>query len=251
MEMTNRSNFSPVSPYRKKRPAASKLIFIVCEGQATEHDYFSKVVSKVYDNIKTRIQVINIHEDILKKSKRFRTNDEERLFSSSKPYNLLDKMNEFKQENEVKYDFSKHDDEFWLVMDVDDHTEKEYIETFKNVLDESKKNGYGCAISNPFFEVWLLLHFDEINDEDRKYAVTESQEYTRTSHFRDRLRELNVSLYKQKYIRYIDDYTKDRIKSAIERAENLDIKKEIYPTDIGSTVYRLMKIIDGYDMENE
>lgn len=56
MEMTNLTPFSPISPYREKRPVSSKLIFIVCEG-ITEDDYFRKVVSQKFDNIKTRSEL--------------------------------------------------------------------------------------------------------------------------------------------------------------------------------------------------
>ena len=249
--MTNRTSFSPVSPYREKRPVSCKLIFVVCEGIATEIDYFQKVIAKHFENIKTKIQVINIHNDILQKKHDDRTDEENKVLSSSNPKNLLEKMDKFISENERSYEFTKHDDEFWLIMDVDNHTSKENIESWNQVLDDCDKKVYKYAVSNPFFELWLLLHHDDVKPEDFNYAVTENHPYEKTHHFRDRLRNLGVSLKNKKHIRNPDDYTKDKIMKAVERAELLDKNDERYPTNLGSTTYRLIKLLVEYDNSSE
>ena len=248
---TNRTSFSPVSPYREKRPASSKLIFIVCEGAATEIDYFQKVISDRFENIKTKVQVINIHYDILLKKPKDRTDKENKILNSSNPKNFLEKMNKFISEKKRIYEFTKHDDEFWLIMDVDKHTSEENIESWNQVLDDCDEKMYKYAISNPFFELWLLLHHDDVNTEDFKYAVTENHSYEKTSHFRDRLRYLGVSLKNQKHIRNPDDYTKDKIMKAVERAESLDKSGERYPTNLGSTIYKLIKLLVEYNNSSE
>lgn len=254
MEMTNRTSFSPISPYREKRPVSSKLIFIVCEGEVTEYNYFKNVVSKEFDNLKSKVQVINILEDSLKKPRGERTAEEKQMLSCSNPKNLLEKMNDFVSENEHKYDFSKHNDEFWLIMDVDDHTSANKIKEWNNVLNQCDmvKYKYNYAVSNPFFELWLLLHHDDINDEDFKWAVTENHSYEPTTHFKTRLRELGKPL-KGKNKKCIDpnDYKKDDIIKAVERAEILDANKERYPTNLGSTVYKLMQLLLDYDNNSE
>ena len=247
MKMTNLTSFSPISPYREKRPASSKLIFIVCEGAATENDYFRKVVSREFDNIKTKIQIINIFNEILQKPSKQRTDEERKILCSSNPKNLLKKMNNFVAEKEQIYEFSKHDDEFWLVMDVDNHTDKNYIKDWNKILDECDEKKYKYAISNPFFELWLLVHHDDVKDEDFKFAVTEECLYKRTSHFRDRLRDLKVPLKNTKYIKDPSVYTKDTIRKAVERAKSLDASNERYPTNLGSTVYKLMQLMLTYD----
>lgn len=246
--MTNRIPFSPFSPYRTKRPSTDKLIFIVCEGEVTEYDYFSKVVPQVYDDIKTRIQIINVFEEILRKREKYRSEEEKRKLSSSKPHNLLEKMDDFINEKETEYDFSKHkEDEFWLIMDIDDHTDEYYINEWKRVINKCHEKGYKCAISNPFFEFWLMLHFDEITIEDKKYAVTSEHKYEKTNHFKNRLSNLGVALKQGKHISNKHAYTKENIQLAIERACKLDNAEDLWPKDLGSTVYKLMNIIDKYE----
>lgn len=246
MEMTSRTFFSPISPYREKRPVSSKLIFIVCEG-VTEDDYFRKVVSQKFDSIKTRIQIINIFSEILKKPPKKRTKEETNLLNSSNPKNLLEKMKDFISKKEHIYEFSKHDDEFWLIMDINNHTDSVHIKDWNQVLNECDSNGYHYAVSNPFFELWLLLHHDDVSNEDYKFAVTKIHSYERTSHFRERLNGLKVPLKNQKHIKNPENYTKGNIQKAVERAKILDKNHERYPTDLGSTAYKLMELMLDYD----
>ena len=57
---------------------------------------------------------------------------------------------------------------------MDDNLDNHKAE-FENAIQACDEKGYRYAISNPFFEIWLLLHHDDVNEEDRKYAVTEIQ----------------------------------------------------------------------------
>ena len=49
-------------------------------------------------------------------------------------------------------------DQAWLVVDVDQNPESVLKELYQWPNQET---GYGLALSNPCFEYWLLLHFDE------------------------------------------------------------------------------------------
>ncbi len=112
----------PFSPVRPKRRTSDKLIFISCEGSVTEWEYFEKIINMVFANISSKVKVINVLENALKKRDKNRTIEEKKQVSSSKPHNLLDKMNAFKITHQDDYDFDEHEqDEFWLIMDVDDH----------------------------------------------------------------------------------------------------------------------------------
>lgn len=44
-------------------------------------------------------------------------------------------------------------DEYWCVFDVDEHT------TLDAAVDLATSNGISLAVSNPCFELWLLLHY--------------------------------------------------------------------------------------------
>lgn len=253
----------PLSPVRPKRRTSDKLIFISCEGSVTEWEYFEKIINMVFANIGSKVKVINVLEDALKKSDKNRTIDEKKQVSSSKPQNLLDKMNAFKSTHQDDYDFDEHEqDEFWLIMDVDDHTDitivdsedKSNLDKWNAVLNECQNNKYKYAVSNPFFELWLLLHFDDVNEEDYSYAVNDSHSYEPTSHFRDRLSALGVPLKNHKHFdaKYYPKYNKVAINNAIQRAEALDPEPKCnFPLDLGSTVYRLLKSIKEIDDQYE
>ena len=133
---------SPMVPYRRKNRTSDKLIFISCEGFATEWDYFEKIINAVFVNVKTKVTVVNVLEDALSKRANKRTREENKLVTSSNPKNVLEKMNTYKEQHNEVYDFSVHsDDEFWLILDTDHHTGVECIDEWKSVLLECKTKG--------------------------------------------------------------------------------------------------------------
>lgn len=129
-----------------------------------------------------------------------------------------------------------------VIADVDDHTEGGNLQHWKDMLNECKKKNYSYAISNPFFELWLLLHHSEVITEDYGYAVTSSHKYQKTDHFKTRLRQVGAALKGDKHIK-LEDYNTDKIKNAIERAKLLDKDKEDWPHNLGSSVYKLLENI--------
>ncbi|GAA2431351.1 RloB family protein [Streptomyces glaucus] len=58
-------------------------------------------------------------------------------------------------------------DEVWCVMDVEAPTPHPDLE---RALREARDHGIKVALSNPCFELWLLLHFQEV----RKYNTSEA-----------------------------------------------------------------------------
>lgn len=239
--MTSRIPFSLENPYRNTRPETSKIIFLSCEGSVTEEEYFSRV-SQLFDDIKTKVQFVSVEEDAVHTHYKSRTLEQKQSLGKSKPKQLVEKIERFKQEKESIYQFSKHpEDEFWIVTDVDKNLSDDFIDDFKWALEFCDEKGYGYAISNPFFEIWLLLHHDDVNDYDQKYAVTKEHEYEPTNHFRERLRELRVPLKDTKHITDIH-YDKEKIFNAIERAKLLHTdKSNRYPEYFATTVYLLIE----------
>jgi hypothetical protein len=83
---------------------------------------------------------LNVHIEILKKG------------TSSSPQAVLKKMKKRLEQASLK-----NDDEAWLVIDKD-QWQDEQIRQLYNWSQE--KPNYHLAVSNPCFELWLLLHFD-------------------------------------------------------------------------------------------
>lgn len=231
---------------RISRPASDKIIFISCEGQVTEEQYFSIIID-ILNGSKSKVKLISIMEENLNTPSELRTFEQNQELSKSMPWQLVEKLDKFKEEKAAIYDFEHHlNDEFWVVADVDDHTSEKNINKWTQTLIDCDNKNYKYAITNPFFEAWLLLHHTEPNDDDYKYAVTENHPYEKTSHFKERLNnDCGAGLKNGKNIKE-NQYTLEKIKNAIERAEKLHNKSEKWPHNFGSTVYILLNNI----MEN-
>jgi len=120
----------------------------------------------------------------------------------------------------------KSSDEAWLVVDKDQWTDEQLTQLHQWSLQQEN---YGFALSNPKFEYWLLLHFEDGT------GVTSSRDCT------DRLK------------RWIPDYDKGMTrgksvspKSTMHRrAKKRDHPPcEDWPRNLGqTTVYRLIENI--------
>ena len=121
----------------------------------------------------------------------------------------------------------KSSDEAWLVVDKDQWTDEQLTQLHQWSLQQEH---YGFALSNPKFEYWLLLHFEDGT------GVTSSRDCT------DRLK------------RWIPDYDKgidtrkisqSQIDVAIRRAKKRDHPPcSDWPRSLGqTTVYRLIENI--------
>lgn len=64
---TERMSSLPFSPVRSKRRTSDKLIFISCEGSVTEWEYFEKIINMVFANIGSKVKIINVIDEALKK----------------------------------------------------------------------------------------------------------------------------------------------------------------------------------------
>ena len=122
----------------------------------------------------------------------------------------------------------RESDEAWLVVDKDQWTDEQLLE-----LSEwsGEAQNYGFALSNPKFEFWLLLHF-----EDGK-GISSSQ------------------VCSQRLRRHMPNYAKDinkrnisraMIEKAVQRARELDASAcSQWPHSNGTTVYKLVENIIG------
>ena len=118
-------------------------------------------------------------------------------------------------------------DEVWLVADLDNRSEQD----FQDVIDWSQtvRSGtrHDLALSNPCFEYWIILHFDE------------GKNITDAESCRDFLRKHPAYEVRTKRIMQ-GGVTLNQIKRAIARASNNRHKDQPFDR-IGTTVFRLIK----------
>jgi len=118
--------------------------------------------------------------------------------------------------------------EAWVVVDKDENDEGELA--LLQQWAQSTEN-HGLALSNPKFEYWLLLHFEDGDN------VASSRECT------DRLKRYLPQYDKSIEIRTI---TRVRVMEAIQRARRRDTPPcSDWPRMAGTTVYRLVEKLLG------
>ena len=129
MKKSDRLRRSPWS----RVPLARFLI--VCEGDVTERIYFKEV---------GRLERGLVDVEII---------------SGGVPKTLVERAVQRKKESEQearrRKDQNRRYDEVWCVFDIDVHP---FVAEAKQ---QAKDNGIDVAVSNPCFELWLLLHFQE------------------------------------------------------------------------------------------
>ena len=164
-----------------------RKIIIACEGIKTEHGYFQAIRSSL--RIPT-LQVVVVRPD------------------GTDPLTVVRRAVVEKNNHRRDRSWNKND-EAWAVFDGDEHRENNPT-NWNNAIQLARANDIRLAVSNPCFELWYILHFQNC---ERCLARHDAQKLLR---------------------KYISDYTKGAVlwpeplqtltTSAIDRAKHLDSK---------------------------
>lgn len=129
-------------------------------------------------------------------------------------------MSDFIERNDLQ-----STDEAWLVVDKDQWPDEQLLKLHQ--WSQTSKN-YGFALSNPFFELWLLLHFEDTA------GVTTAEQYR--TRLKNHLPEYDKHIHPSMM-------TADQILEAADRAEARDRPPcADWPREPNkTTVYRLVK----------
>lgn len=157
--------------------------------------------------------------------------------NNSSPEHVLNQLNDYKS----KYDLEA-DDELWLVVDKDRWTEA----MLSHVATEcSQEVAMHMALSNPCFELWLLLHMEDAAslspEEQEQWMKNRRRSKNADPYLKVRLRQKMGSYHESSYdaltlIAHIED--------AIERARALDKNPtDRWPQTLGTRVYLLAKSV--------
>jgi hypothetical protein len=193
-------------PFRDPRP----VILVACEGERTEKEYLEGF-ARACRNQAMRVKIAREHgvpKSLVETAKGYKREAEAAARKQGDPYLAYDAV--------------------WCVFDVDEHPR------IPDARQMARDNGIELAISNPCFELWLLLHF----------RGSPGMQH------RDKVREMlsgYVAGYDKgvEFARYSAGYPQ-----AVRRAEQLDKKAE-EEDDAGRNpttgVYRLTRDIDRSD----
>lgn len=208
---------------RERREAFrdARLIVIASEGKDTERIYF-KALAKEYSNPRVHVHILE------------RSVDEQ---NNSSPEHVLKQLNDYKSQYELEAD-----DELWLVVDKDRWTEA----MLSRVATEcSQEVAMHMALSNPCFELWLLLHIEDVTlltpEEQKQWMENRKKSKNADPYLKARLCQKMGSYHESSY----DAQTlMAHVENAIERARTLDKNpNDRWPQTLGTRVYLLAKSV--------
>lgn len=198
------------------REANSKKLFIIfCEDGAVEPAYFElfqrdDLQISAFGNAKQH------HAQVDYATEYFRKND-------------LIEIDEYGKEI-LKIDEGA---QIWCVFDRDREPNDQKDTAFNDSIVTANNKGIKTAWSNDDFELWVLLHFEDVNPEDAGYLNRQKYYERLTTILKERLPEENMfknpqfDYYsamksKNRFLRYTYQLMKENIDLAIERAEKLE-----------------------------
>ena len=208
---------------RERREAFrdARLIVIASEGKDTERIYF-KALAKEYTNPRVHVHILE------------RSVDEQ---NNSSPEHVLKQLNDYKN----LYDLEA-DDELWLVVDKDHWTEA----MLSRVATEcSQEVSMHMALSNPCFELWLLLHLEDAAsltpEEQMLWMENRRRKKSADPYLKIRLRHEMGSYHESSYDAQM---LIEHVETAIERARALDKNStDRWPQTLGTRVYLLAESV--------
>lgn len=122
-------------------------------------------------------------------------------------------------------------DEFWVLLDTDHHFRDSNISGTLAAMRTAQHVGFEVAVSNPCFELWLLLHHVDV-----PLGTTFGQCEVVEAQIRASLGQYNKTSIKP------GQFPLDRIPDAIRRARALETEPNApWPEQVGTHVYRLME----------
>ncbi|MFA8341389.1 MAG: RloB family protein [Rhodothermaceae bacterium] len=209
-----RKNFNR-SGFKRK---VHSLFIIATEGEKTEKQYLNALqCCEQFNDKKIFIETI-----VTKKG-------------NSSPRSVISRLDVFKKEYSIA-----EDDELWLVIDRDKQSWE--ADEISQVAQSCCQKKYFLAISNPCFELWLLLHKKKLSDysENEQISLFENKRVNKTrTKLEQELKDVfgsynKANLRTQDYIPYVN--------TAIQNSSALDDKpNERWPSNLGTHFYKLAK----------
>ena len=208
---------------RERREAFrdARLIVIASEGKDTERIYF-KALAKEYTNPRVHVHILE------------RSVDEQ---NNSSPEYVLKQLNDYKSQYELEAD-----DELWLVVDKDRWTEA----MLSRVAAEcSQEVAMHMALSNPCFELWLLLHIEDATsltpEEQMQWMENRRKSKNADPYLKVLLRQKMGSYHEADYDALM---LIKHVEVAIVRAKALDRNPaDRWPQTLGTRVYLLAESV--------
>jgi len=140
----------------------------------------------------------------------------------SSPQAVLDRLDSYRDREQLN-----DDDELWLCIDRDHWAEDNHILNLRQVRQKCVQKGYRFAISNPCFDLWILLHFVDPPPEG----------FRNCGEVTHQLRKLIPGYCKTSVESVV--LTVDQVQQAINRAERMAVD-DLFSRDTSTTQMHLI-----------
>lgn len=194
--------------HARPRPSRDARLFVIAlEGEPTgaEHRYFTQLINdRIIDTRRVTLRLLP-------------ASVESHL---SSPDAVLRRLVQFRDDIDNKLIKG------WLVFDID--TWK--LKNIRDTAQKARQKRYSLAISNPCFELWLLLHHREFDSAE----LADTPERQRSQQMKSALKNQTSGAR--------PTFTKHAVAKAIERARALSSSKphDRWPRCPGTYVFRLL-----------
>lgn len=144
--------------------------------------------------------------------------------NDSAPQHVMSRLEAYMAE----YDFGEGD-QFWIVLDTDHWIGPGHIQNLVEVVRLCRQKGIGVALTNPCFDLWLLLHFDEFPSEQVLTCEQVGQK------IRDKTGQYNKTKI------YNLDITQDHVTDAVRRSAMNQQSGGDIPTELQTTIHLIIE----------
>lgn len=220
-----------VSTPKSKIRDIRRYFVIASEGADTERIYFESLAEKIRKN--------GALDKLIKVEFLVRQTEAERKKSSHK--HIIKQLDGYKKTFSIC-----EGDELWLLIDRDKQNNP--TENIANIAQSCLQKGYSLALSNPCFELWLLLHVQDIKTYNKEILkqIFENKKVSTGKNFLDR--ELSTLLNGYNKSKYDVNLLLKNLHQAVEQAKALDanLQERWIETHLGTRIYILVEnIFDG------
>ena len=154
--------------------------------------------------------------------------------------NIVEDISEIIKDGGLTYE--EGFDQICLIVDRDKDS---FVSTpennqYKYVLDNCRELGFQFCVTNPCFEFWLLLHFDEVFTLDKEKLLENPKVTVKRRYAEDELRKIYLGYNKSSY--HAEILVKE-IDKAIENEKEFCEDIEELECSVGSNIGRLITLM--------
>lgn len=221
MRVANEHNADLTRKSLDKEPI--RKFFIIPEGDNTEQQYFNGI-----DKNREEIGINSLIEICL-------LENEEDEHGQSHPLRKLENFNKFLNQSDAVYD--SEIDKVCFVVDRD--PKNFFTNQFFEFVKKTGESGYEVYISNPTFELFLLMHDDRIFELDREEML--KNDYTTPAKKKRFLTKILKDFFECEKEKIKFEKFKDNIDKAIKNEKEFEENVFELENKLGSNVGKLLE----------